>query len=264
MKNSVIIYRSHLLPPSETFILSQGELLQNFTPYYIGSHLIAGLPLPEDRSYVVNNGGILGLVEEVLFIKYGIAPSLLRKLKQITPCLIHAHFGTDAIRAIPLAKYLKIPLIVTFHGFDATVSDEYAKKSFHSHRVYIQKREALKREAFQFIAVSNFIQSKLLEQGYPPEKIVVHHIGVDTDYFQPDSSVSRQPLVLFVGRLVENKGCEYLIKAMAIVQREIPEASLCIIGDGPLRSSLESLSQNTLKNCSFLGSQTPSQVKYLC
>ncbi|WP_236147040.1 glycosyltransferase [Scytonema millei] len=65
------------------------------------------------------------------------------------------------------------------------MQDKYAKASFWSHRVYLRRREALKQKARLFIAVSESIKQKLLEQGFPPDKVVVHHIGVDTETFQP-------------------------------------------------------------------------------
>ncbi len=49
------------------------------------------------------------------------------------------------------------------------------------------------------------------------DKIKVYYIGVDTEKFAPARRVEREPLVLFVGRLVEKKGCEYLIRAMSRV-----------------------------------------------
>ena len=67
--------------------------------------------------------------------------------------------------------------------------------------------------------------------------------------------------MVFVGRLVEKKGCEYLIRAMASAAVELGDAELVIIGDGPLRASLETLAKETLPRCRFLGVQTPAQVR---
>jgi len=67
--------------------------------------------------------------------------------------------------------------------------------------------------------------------------------------------------VLFVGRLVEVKGCEYLIRAMALVQEVHRDAKLVVIGDGPLRASLESLARAELRGCRFLGAQPPEVVR---
>jgi colanic acid/amylovoran biosynthesis glycosyltransferase len=152
--------------------------------------------------------------------------------------------------------------LVTFWGFDATMTDEYALRSTHrGHRTYLRQRETLKREARLFIAVSEFIKQKLVEKGFPPDKILVHYNAVDTESFRPDPTVPREPVVLFVGRLVEKKGVEYLIRAMARVQEEIPEAELIVIGDGPLRPELEELAMRVMNRYKFLGVQPPDVVR---
>lgn len=69
-------------------------------------------------------------------------------------------------------------------------------------------------------------------------------------------------MVLFVGRLVEKKGCEYLIQAMSRVQRLRPEVELVIIGNGPQRLELEQLAQQHLSHFRFLGIQSPEQVRF--
>jgi glycosyltransferase involved in cell wall biosynthesis len=112
-----------------------------------------------------------------------------------------------------------------------------------------------------FIAVSEFIKAKLVEQGFPADKIVVHYIGVDTERFQPDPTVPREPVILFVGRLAEKKGCEYIIRAMSQIQTEVPDAELVIIGDGPLRAELEELATTLLHRYQFLGLQPPDIVR---
>jgi colanic acid/amylovoran biosynthesis glycosyltransferase len=258
---AIAVYRDRLLPSSETFVLAQGESLRRFVPYYLGSRKVQGLPLPERRTLVVNGGGPVGKLGEAGHQLLGWAPAFARRVRKLDPVLVHAHFGPDGARALSLVRTLRVPLVVTFHGYDATIKDEYARRSFYSHRVYIRRRETLKQEAKLFIAVSRFIRERLLEQGFPPEKVVVHHIGVDTEVFRPDPAVTREPVVLFVGRLVEKKGCEYLIKAMEQVQAARPEVELVVIGDGPLRSDLERLAQRTLRRYRFLGTQTPADVR---
>jgi glycosyltransferase involved in cell wall biosynthesis len=75
---------------------------------------------------------------------------------------------------------------------------------------------------------------------------------VDRALFTAGSKVHRQDLVLFVGRLVEKKGCKYLIEAMDVVQKKRKDIRLVIIGDGPLRQSLESLTREKGIVCQFL------------
>jgi glycosyltransferase involved in cell wall biosynthesis len=261
IKPAVLIYRNNLLPPSETFVQKQAEALQRFTPFYVGSRRVQGLQLPEVRTLAVNQGGLLGLAREVSYKLWGLAPDFVQHLRKLNPVLIHAHFGPDGAMALPLAQDLGIPLVVTFHGYDATMQDKYVKASFWSHRVYLRHRQALQQKARLFIAVSDYIKKNLLEQDFPPDKVVVHHIGVDTNTFQPDPSVQREPIVLFVGRLLEKKGCEYLIHAMAKVQATTPDVELVIIGDGPMKLHLEKLAAASLRRYRFLGSQPPQVVQ---
>lgn len=261
MSKPVIFFSGRLLPSSETFIRSQGERLQQFTPYYVGSRIVKGLSLPSERTLVVNNGGYCGAIEEGIFKLLGTAPKLYQKVRQFNPALIHAHFGVCGALALPLVKTLKVPMIVTFYGLDATMKEEYARRESLSTQVYLRRREILKREAKLFIAVSDFIKEKLLEQGFPHDKVVSHYYGVDTELFQPNQTVPRSQCVLFVGRLAEKKGCQYLIQAMAEVQTQMPEAKLIIIGDGPLKPELENLAARSLQHYQFLGMQPPDVVR---
>lgn len=261
-KTSIIIYCDYLLPPSATFVRSQAEALQRFVPYYAGSRRVpGGLSLPEERTLVVNQGGLLGKMNEVSYKLWGLAPDFSRRMRKLNPALIHAHFGPDGVRVLPLVQDLALPLIVTFHGYDATIKDEYLRRSFYSHRVYLRRKQVLKREARLFIAVSEFIKGKLLEQNFPPDKVVQHYIGIDLETFKPDPGMPREPIVLFVGRLVEKKGCEYLIRAMNRVQAVRPEVELVVIGDGPLRPTLEQLAMESLRRYQFLGVQSHDVVR---
>ncbi|MEJ8307247.1 glycosyltransferase [Saccharibacillus sacchari] len=251
----VLIYRDQILPPSETFIKSQAERFESFHSYFMGSRLVPGLQIEADKQIIINTGGVSGRRKELEFKLMGPGRGLTRRLKNIQPKLIHAHFGPEGCLAMPIAEKLKIPLIVTFHGYDATTKDEYARKSYYTHRNYLKQRSKLQKKGDLFIAVSDFIRSKLISQGYPPEKVVRHYIGINVESFTPDPAIQRQETVLFVGRLVEVKGCAYLIEAMAEVQRKNPEAELVVIGDGPLREELERMAASRLKRYRFLGTQ---------
>lgn len=259
-KPIAVIYRHSLLPASETFVKSQAEAMQEFTPYYVGSRLVQGLSLPKERTLTVNQGGLAGRIKEVSSKLIGFTPNFIQQIRDLNPALIHAHFGQDSAMALPLAQNLHVPLLVTFHGFDITVKDEHTPPSV-GYWNYLRRREAIKREARLFIAVSEFIKGKLLDRGFPADKIVVHYIGVDIKLFQPNPALQRNSVVLFVGRLVEKKGCEYLIEAMSKVQTAMPEVELVVIGNGPLRLSLEQLAEKKLKRYQFLGVQPPEIVQ---
>jgi glycosyltransferase involved in cell wall biosynthesis len=264
-KPVVLVYAEPLLARSMTFIRTQAEALESFSPYYISPHLErAGLPLPEERVEVMRGSqGPFARLTEVPFKLLGMAPLFLRRLRRLRPALLHAHFGFAGLRALPLARALGIPLVVTFQGCDATMSDESLRASdSYSARDYVRRRKVLDRGATLFIAVSRFIQDEVLRQGFSPKKLVVHYVGVDTELFSPQAGVKREAFVLFTGRLDEKKGCEYLIRAMGKVQERLPTAELVLIGDGPLRSPLEQLAQQHLSSYRFLGFQPPEVVRH--
>jgi colanic acid/amylovoran biosynthesis glycosyltransferase len=259
-KPNILIYRDILLQFSETFIRSQAESLQRHTPYYTGSKLLLDLSLPEERTIVINKGRSPAKFAE-LYSKFIRFPSeYVHRLHQLNPVLIHSHFGQNGVIANSIANILRIPLIVTYHGYDITVKDRFIHPSA-DQLMYLGRRSVLKREARLFIAVSEFIKRKLIEQNFAPEKILRHYIGVDLKLFKSDSTVVRERIVLFVGRLVEKKGCEYLVKAMARVQKEIPEVKLIVIGSGTLRFLLEELARKTLRNYQFLGAQSSENIR---
>ncbi|NES74972.1 MULTISPECIES: glycosyltransferase [Okeania] len=100
--------------------------MENFSSYqgfYVGSSgfFTAKSMIPQDRAIIL---GYLasppGLWKTAYKLTGFIHPRWLKSLQDLSPQLIHAHFGLDGVLALPLAKKLNIPLIVTFHGYYAT------------------------------------------------------------------------------------------------------------------------------------------------
>ncbi len=191
----------------------------------------------------------------------GYAPGFVAGLRQVQPQIIHAHFEEAGLAGLFLARSLGVPLVTTFHGYDATAADPHAGAKRLIGRIYQAQRRELQRSGATFIAVSNFIRDKIVARGYPDERVTVLPIGVDTDVFKPGREEG-PPMVLFVGRLVEKKGCTYLLKAMRRVSAKHPEARLVIIGDGPLRASLEQEAcELRLPNVLFAGTLDSTAVR---
>lgn len=260
LKPTVVIFCDHLLYPSETFVRAQVQALQRYRPVYAGSRRVRGLELPAESTYTVSGGDVNGRVREVMFKLFGTAPRLVDRLRPLEPALMHSHFGPDGLRALPLARKLGLPLIVTFHGSDATATDVRHVKAPFGHRRYLVQRAVLRRGATLFLAVSEFIRGKLLAQQFPADKTLVHYVGVDTKLFSPAQG-EQESTVLFVGRLADRKGAEFLIRAMAEVQKENPAVELVLIGDGALRADLEKLAGSCLRRYRFLGVQPHHVVR---
>ena len=250
-KPAVLIFKETLLPLSETFVAAQADQLTQFRPRYVGLGRVSpSLPLPGDSIVLTNDESSISTFRQKLYRRVGVAPGFHRKVADVGARLIHAHFASGGRSALPLARRLRIPLIVTLHGSDVTTRVNFR-----------QRYEELWKRASLFICVSNFIRNKALEAGFPEEKLVKLFIGVDGDVFRP-AGLNRDPhLVLFVGRLVEKKGCSHLLNAMAQVQKEHPNARTVVVGDGPLRASLQQLAQRLGLSCEFLGSQPAAVVR---
>jgi colanic acid/amylovoran biosynthesis glycosyltransferase len=260
-KRNVIIYREELLAPSETFILAQGERLSRFRPFYVGLRDVAGLSVPADRRLLLCRQDRFGCICRERIRLIGPSAAHLRRLRNLEPMLIHAHFGMDAANAIVIARQLQIPLLVTFHGWDATVRDRVFRWKSTALRRYVRRRPELALTAARVVCVSDFIRRQVIAKGFPAATTVVHYTGIDIGKFTPNPTVHRKPLVLFVGRLTPKKGCEYLIRAIRMIQHEIPDVELVVIGDGPLRESLEQLAHSTLRTCRFLGVQPQAVIR---
>ncbi|HZD50511.1 MAG TPA: glycosyltransferase [Silvibacterium sp.] len=260
----VLIFRSELLPLSEAFIIEQARAMRAFRPVFAGlKPLQNGIPLQHAPTIALTTpaNSIPDKLRRKLFCDFRYGNGFIDQLRSESPALIHAHFAVDACLALPIRKKLCLPLVVTLHGYDVTRNDRSLRRTA-AGRIYLRCRSELWQHASLFVCISHFIRRKAQERGFPEEKLWVHPIGVDLCKFQPRTRPpQKQPLVLFAGRLVENKGCIHLIRAMAVVQNKLPEAGLVIIGDGPLRSSLEVEARILLRHCTFTGMQPHSEVQ---
>jgi glycosyltransferase involved in cell wall biosynthesis len=198
-----------------------------------------------------------------MFKAAGYTVPMASQLERLEAGLIHAHFEDGGIQALSLARLLDLPMVTTCHGCDVTVKPELRRTNVLKRRWHEKRRRLLLENGGKFVAVSNHIRERMIERGYPSSDIETHYIGVDTDLFAPAEGEKDAGMVLFVGRLVEKKGCAYLIKAMAALRPKLPESHLVIIGDGPLRSQLEALARSEGGRCEFLGVQPPTRVKEL-
>ena len=244
----VLIFKETLLPASETFILAQMTALTRHQPRLVGLEPVtSGLAIPEDSLLLSRRPSPAASLRAKLYRRTGTAPWLYREARRYGPRLVHAHFASGGRTAMHLARALRVPLIVTLHGSDVTVRGDR------------NNYRELGKEAALFLCVSEFIRSQAMEAGLPAEKLVVHAIGIDCALCAAAQPAQHSQTVLFVGRLVEKKGCGTLLRAMQTVQQQNPAAGLVVIGDGPLRAKLESLAAALKVRFEFRGSQ-PNEV----
>ena len=259
---TAIIFRKRLLAYTETFIAEQAHHLPTWEPIFAGFKKdSAGFNLIKSKALPKKNYSIslesdyspfptftAGLHKKFGFINRRWAAALSTK----NPAIIHAHFGSEGMSCIPLAKHLNIPLVTTFHGNDITQNTPM------NH--YRKNRHIVFEKSDKIIAVSEFIKGQLIKKGCPEEKIIQHYIGVDVQKFRPTTTPAISGRVIFVGRLIEKKGAKYLIRAIQDAATSNPDIHLRIIGDGPLRAQLEKESLLRPCNVEFLGRLSPDDV----
>jgi colanic acid/amylovoran biosynthesis glycosyltransferase len=175
--------------------------------------------------------------------------------------VIHCHFGPIGIFGLHLREIqvLNGPLLTTFHGYD--IASYVAQRGIGVYDRLFRKGEA-------FTCSSNFIRRKLIAKGCDPAKIFLFKLGTDLtkfDFLERRGDPSGSIRLITVARLVEKKGLQYSIKAVANLVRQFPKLEYTIVGDGSLREELSRLIErlNLQKNVKLVGWKTQEEIRRL-
>ncbi|TLU71741.1 glycosyltransferase [Lichenicoccus roseus] len=255
------IFRQNLFRPSEPFITQQARLLRRHAPFYVGRLRFGDAPAGA-TSVALQDRGLPGAWPLIGWQMLTRDPApYLRLIGDRRPALIHAHFGIDGVYALPIAQRLHVPLVTTFHGYDATLSTA-ALLTSPAWANYPLFRRRLAARGDLFLCVSHFIRDRVLAMGFPAERTLLHYTGVDCRAFPLRDPAEATPVILHVARLVEMKGTRYLIEAFAGLAARHPELRLVIVGDGPLRPALTAMSVRLglADRISFLGARPHAEI----
>lgn len=151
--------------------------------------------------------------------------------------LIHAHFGNDGIAAIELKHRYNLPLITSFYGYD--LSDHLnVLKPFYN-------RLAVSGDLF--LALSEDMKSDLIKIGFPSDKILVHHLGINVEELEKYKKNDQEKdkfIFTVVARFSERKGIHDTINAFSLVAKTYEKVQLRIVGDGSYKRKLLDLVNN--------------------
>jgi len=247
---AVLVYRDRIVPRSEAhFLRRQYVGFQHLAPIWIGCRTDVGLPDLGVEPILLGRRGAIGPIDRLLFKQFGRIPPV-PDLARLDPRLIHAHFGRGGALALPLAHALKLPLVVTFHGGDATKTKHYRKALVPT--IFQRRCAALRREAALIICVADHIREALIAHNFPPAKLRVIRYGIDPDDETEEPEPAERPYLLFAGRFVEKKGVGHLLDAMRILEADSAAVDLALIGSGPMVEALKCKAAG-LARARFLG-----------
>jgi glycosyltransferase involved in cell wall biosynthesis len=181
------------------------------------------------------------LLVPLLFL--GLARATRKTMRETAIDLVHCHWliPQGLVQAFFFSRTQDPPFVLTSHGGDA--------HSFSSRFIWKAMRIAVCRSA-GLSAVSAEVLSRIDSKtgGIParlPSRVIT--MGADVAVFSPDRRredffarwVGNDPVILSVGRLAEKKGLSFLLRATATEPLASTSAHVVIVGDGPLRETLQ-------------------------
>jgi len=165
--------------------------------------------------------------------------ALVRLLRRETFDIIHAHWLIPQALIVVLARLVvKNPplLLCTSHG-----SDLFALRG----KLFRQLKRFIIARITAMTVVSEAMRNTALSLGANDDKLKVIPMGVDLKkQFVPPLSRRNNKALLFVGRLVKQKGISYLLAALPLILKKHPQTTLTIIGSG---ASEEKFKQQVIK-----------------
>jgi len=158
------------------------------------------------------------------------------------PDILHGHWAfPGGYIAYLMSKIFRKPFVVTIHGGEINM----LKKFKFLRKIIINGLN----QSSEIIANSSFTKNEMIKLGAHEEKITIikvppNFVKVETDSkiiekFRKKITESQSKIILFVGRLVELKGAEYLIRSLIEIKNI--DVHLIIAGDGTLKNDLEKL-----------------------
>lgn len=239
---------------SETFIQAHKKLLKGKVYFYYGSpenNILEGVgELRRDsRRYLYKLQRRFFNRSHTWYHNQFLRESFIKNEINV----VLAEYGPTAQIYLPLIKKMKLPLIVHFHGYDASVYS-------------VIERHDNYKDVFEYasavVVVSKKMYKVLHELGCPEEKLIYNVYGPQEDFFDLKPTFSRQQF-LAVGRLVDKKAPYLTVLAFKKVVNEFPDAKLLLAGDGALLNTCSNLITqfNLERNVFLVGVISPKKFQ---
>ncbi|MGJ5828212.1 glycosyltransferase [Streptomyces ossamyceticus] len=237
MAQRVAWYSEWVLPRSETFVAHQLRAMSGIETALFGVDHVPGMEVP-GRTFVLGRDRTLGSAEALVWKSVRRAPRLESAVRAFRPDLLIAHHLQNAWRVARLAEGGGIPLAAMCHGSDLLSIGGTVPPGSRGMRQLAANWSRLLETVQLFLPVSRFLGERLVRAGAAPSRVAVHHLGVPIPDGADLGSAADRSGVLFVGRLVENKGCDLLLRAVDTLAQS-RRVEVTVVGDGPQRAGLQ-------------------------
>ena len=154
-------------------------------------------------------------------------PYFDERLRAIGPAVVHSHFGNNGWTVQGAVRRRGLPHCVTFYGQDVSRLPRSRPKWRDRYR------QLFNDPATRILCEGRAMAEALVQLECPPEKIAIHHLGVEVGKirYQPRQWHPGEPLrVLIAASFREKKGIPYAIAALGRLRREV-QVELTLIGD---------------------------------
>lgn len=230
----VALFSTNFLEYSQTFVYDEVRAHDRWQVSVFAAQRLNRDRFPFEPVHVPPPGG-RGLY------KFGtLCPSFDAVFERTRFDVVHAHFGPGSVYALPYAARFKLPLVVTFHGYDVPLlmgKDLYQPKNWRYGLAWPLLRHRIDR----FLAASLDLRDLLLKLGAPAERVFLYHLGVDVPAYAREPVEREHVEMLMIGRFVEKKGHEYALRAFSQVVRGGRDVRLVFLGDGERESRIRGL-----------------------
>ena len=179
------------------------------------------------------------------------------ELKRKHVHVVLAEYGMTGADIMDACRLAKKPLVVHFHGYDASSRPVIEK--------YLPAYQRLFAGSADIIAVSLPMKAQLTQWGTREDKMHLLPYGVDPHRFEGAAPESAPPQFVAVGRFVEKKAPHLTIQAFREVVKAEPSAKLTMVGEGPLLETIRTLvaDLDLNKNVELLGARDHETVSAL-
>jgi len=207
-------------------------------PYPLAADTLDILGYPDDKyqqSWRRWQSRLLNVASGNYYAVVGGEKKRIRQLlEKNRPDVILCHFGHIALKVLDVARELGIPLVAHFHGMDLSsmLQNPWYRKSL------LRQMSGVSAS----VVVGGHQRERLIASGAPADSVHLIPCGA------PAKELSLLPalpktgnVIIGVGRLIEEKGIAYTIRAISNIMHDDRDICLKLLGDGPQLAAMKEL-----------------------